>query len=417
MLIYYRMVGNHAFPNFKYDPFFDYLENWGCGGYPEHCRNVALSLGNINGIGTGDVSGEVAMKIHPGVLLKPAELSNINSSQDPNYSGPSIAHLLTKFPNLSMDCDDNHLPVDVCPGSYDFFFSKGCTGIDNIWSEGCNSYAHKTTFIPTVSALDFNTNDLFYDITSDYNRMDKTPFDAVHGVDTDVDGGLVSVKHTVYGGSANFNSGYYFMGNHITNTIGFSSWYKTFANKLIDQTFENLVVTSFLVVPNSEVRLKDYESITFKAGTTILEGSTLEAKIVQRGKACRMQSQVSSNQLRTKKGVDLDPAVELIETESGAIDDLNDEQGLAKNHSILINEEFNFSLYPNPSTRGYVVINTNITSDIDVEIHDLNGKRVKSQLSLNAGSKLFVENLNVGIYVVKIFKEGSLVFVDKLILQ
>lgn len=62
--------------------------------------------------------------------------------------------------------------------------------------------------------------------------------------------------------------------------------------------------------------------------------------------------------------------------------------------------DLNFSFYPNPSVNGFVTIQSNFTGEKEIEIYDLNGRRVLKTISDT--NVIDVTSLNTGLYLMKI---------------
>lgn len=173
------------------------------GGYPQNLRKVAASNGNGYGIGQGfspddgiitweytgnlgtvngntkavpnDSEGQV--QIFRGLLdwndIFPFNLNSVNERHEFNV-----------FAN-------NTLPFDNAPGSVGPMTQAIIDmvpqqipivlGPINLTIIIGNVIANNNeTFIPTISALDINIKDPFYNIAADPNILDKTPFDAIY---------------------------------------------------------------------------------------------------------------------------------------------------------------------------------------------------------------------------------------------
>ena len=77
---------------------------------------------------------------------------------------------------------ENFEDTDFAPGS----FADGNQQLVDALNSQINcsfAYYSNSTFIPTVSALAFDTHDLFYNIRDDADRLKKTPFDEIFGMD------------------------------------------------------------------------------------------------------------------------------------------------------------------------------------------------------------------------------------------
>ncbi|MDO1501792.1 T9SS type A sorting domain-containing protein [Winogradskyella maritima] len=68
---------------------------------------------------------------------------------------------------------------------------------------------------------------------------------------------------------------------------------------------------------------------------------------------------------------------------------------------------FNFSLYPNPTSEGYVNISTVNNDDVQVAVYDILGKQVKNETLKN--ERLDVSNLKSGVYLLRLTQNEATV--------
>jgi hypothetical protein len=182
MLVYHHLY----FPNV--DPyrttFVNELTNL---GYPNKCRNVAFTNGSANGTGE---------PYSPGAQLVSWRFRNWKVDVDGNtWAVPNISPqtqivycMLDKFgPNYSdfSSSVTGTLPYDNAPGGMRATNQQIADGSTynsdfggNLGDITTNNPTH--CFIPTTSALDINTSDLFYNIQGDPNILAKTPFKAIY---------------------------------------------------------------------------------------------------------------------------------------------------------------------------------------------------------------------------------------------
>ncbi|NOU17434.1 MAG: T9SS type A sorting domain-containing protein [Bacteroidales bacterium] len=223
--------------NSDYLTFFSELNSLNsCSGFPQNCRNIAISLGNWNGrpqrsnldydndgnddfqhsampmvdinIPRGTGGSVSLLNITPCQAVATfgfeARVSTIYSDNYPYFSsrGTSFWNLGSWFctqywyvnpnnnPFLPLYSTTkawyyyNHEAMDFAPGSYS---PIGGMIVDGLNAQiNCSfAYISNNTFIPTVSALCFDTDNLFYDIGNDANKQNKNPFDAIYGLSTD----------------------------------------------------------------------------------------------------------------------------------------------------------------------------------------------------------------------------------------
>ncbi len=76
--------------------------------------------------------------------------------------------------------------------------------------------------------------------------------------------------------------------------------------------------------------------------------------------------------------------------------------------ATLTTNDFNvksFTVYPNPSTTGYVTIGSPSKSELTIAIFDVLGKKVMTSTVVN--NRLNVSRLNSGVYLIKITQNGA----------
>jgi len=65
----------------------------------------------------------------------------------------------------------------------------------------------------------------------------------------------------------------------------------------------------------------------------------------------------------------------------------------------------NFSLYPNPTSTGFVTITSNNSDSIQAQVFDTLGKQVLNNTISN--NRLNVSSLNAGLYIVKLTQDNT----------
>lgn len=198
------------------------------GGFPRNCQSVALSLGNWSGIpqranfdADGDGKNDYQYSGFPAVYINfpqdsysgPQSIWNLNLCQAvgafsfqsflstasavsypyyasrPNYLSLGNFDYVTYWYRNSTgtallpagawstinNYANNAEAIDFAPGSLSDTYDQVVTTLNS--QIDCSfAYYKNSTFVPTVSALAFNTNDLFYKIGDDVSRLAKTPF-------------------------------------------------------------------------------------------------------------------------------------------------------------------------------------------------------------------------------------------------
>jgi len=72
------------------------------------------------------------------------------------------------------------------------------------------------------------------------------------------------------------------------------------------------------------------------------------------------------------------------------------------------------AIYPNPVSQFFMITSPQINVDY-VEIFSTNGQMVKSQKLDEVNNKIYVDNLETGVYYLRIYNENRLLKSDKLI--
>ncbi len=151
-------------------------------GYPKKCRKVAISNGSGYGLSQPFAPQDQLIRWHaPSAIIG-------DTWAVPNLTESLIADLYLDIVPLFLDKSllvsiKNSLPYDNAPGGFRVTNRDIADGSTHY---GPFTYGDIITanpahcFIPTISALDINTTDLFYNIAGDPDILSKTPFDAIY---------------------------------------------------------------------------------------------------------------------------------------------------------------------------------------------------------------------------------------------
>ena len=152
----------------------------GVGDYPAIPRKVAVANGSGNGMGQGFSAGDQLILYEYSSILVDI-VGNVWAAQDGSSAMvfDGLMDLIWPFPDRDMRVTvSGTKPYDNAPGGTRASMVQMDTteapygDIVALHDDHC--------FIPTVSALDLGTEDLFYDIAGDPLIMDITPFDAIY---------------------------------------------------------------------------------------------------------------------------------------------------------------------------------------------------------------------------------------------
>ena len=167
------------------------------GDYPKNLRKVAISNGNGYGIGQEISPGEkfLNLKFNTPDLSAEADLWALadekeelflqlsTQSEDPDINGILA---LFGFDNIKEKSSSEIQPYDSAPGgrgeqlkdlndlAAEYLNDENLSGLE------VNLYNDSFCYVPTISALDIETDNLFYNIAADQDILSKTPFDQIY---------------------------------------------------------------------------------------------------------------------------------------------------------------------------------------------------------------------------------------------
>jgi hypothetical protein len=427
-----------------------------CNGFPTKCRNIALTLGSWNGIaqrsnldlnndgikdlqhssfpivyinvpkGTGDTK-KLIWQLNTceaiAALTFEIVLSTAYSNNYPYYSerssyanlgndaystylyynaGGPLANFLPSGAWQTLWWYKNYEPLDFAPGSYANTYGSIITALNSVIS--CSyDYADNSTFVSTVSALSYDTDDLFYNISSDPNKLDKTPFDAIYGIDGDntshetnqtsninlVNSLIDEVEHD-YGSTCAKGS------QTLTGTVN--------AGQSITLSgVSNIEASNYTINSGASVSLQAGEKIVFLPGFHADNGSTLSAYIVKcSSKSCAWQPTTSMLK-----------SAEINEGFTG-MNLINDLPKINSSIQSVTKDGFYLYVFPNPNN-GKFGISTNIKSG-DLYITNTMGATIY-QIKIASGISTININLQSGLYNVKVISDLNKVLTEKIIIK
>jgi hypothetical protein len=163
------------------DPLFNdfYSELQGLGDYPQNLRKIAVSNGSGHAIDQGYQAGGQVIEYDYSALFIDIK-ANVWAVED--QSTGQIMEGLAQIPFVINEQVDvtvySEYPWDNSPGGYRSTFLQ----IDSLEAPYGDIIAlhDNHSYIPTISALDIDTDDPFYNIAADAEIMDLTPFDSIY---------------------------------------------------------------------------------------------------------------------------------------------------------------------------------------------------------------------------------------------
>ena len=428
-----------------------------CNGFPTQSRNVAISLGSWNGIGQRsniDANNDGIMDLqHSGFPMIYINVPKNNSTSDNlaiwelnscetvalasfqafistswsnnypyfneryNYLNLGNWYHATYyyrntggpfnivFPGGAWDrlwYYEDYQPLDFAPGAFTSAYEQV---VDAMSTEiDCHhAFANNSTFIPTVSALAFDTDNYFYDIAADADKLDKTPFDNIIGITGD------NTSH-VEGQASNPLIVNWLM-DEITNNYGgtCAKGSKLLTGEIVngesveEEGISTIFTENYVVNNGGGAELLAGQTISFLPGTHIQQGASASGRIQpcsQKGCFWEPSSENNLKHAVGSKGINLED-LNIIGT-----DNIIEETKLEKESHLL-------KVYPNP-TSGVVFIET--LSSGELYIYNSSGQLINKKEIEGELSTIGISEQSSGIYFFKFISENGGISINKITL-
>lgn len=206
MLIYHTdyIDGQTVSVNPAFTTFYNQMKGLvGGNGYPSQPKMIAATLGNASGLGQRFLDADNFPDNHLDVpTAAPFKAFDFIGQQDAPFVGYVIGGKAYTLPYrittpsnsyLNMEISINSflftgfhqqgyqnapIPADIMPGSFTPTFRLVADALNGA---GATTYLKMNggCFIPTLSALDFDSDNWFYNVVGDANRLAKTPFESI----------------------------------------------------------------------------------------------------------------------------------------------------------------------------------------------------------------------------------------------
>ncbi len=435
--------------------FFNELSNLNeCNGFPTKCRNIAFSLGSWNGVGQRsnqdiDQDGMFDFQYHGTYTmsinipfgsgsstqliweLDQCEAAGAFSFQTfmSNAYAQNYPHLSSRSSYTGLGANDNtstyyylnpgtatslffpsgawdrfwfykeNEPIDFAPGgNIDIYRKVGDALNEQI---DCSEvYANSHTFIPTVSALAFDTDDLFYNIEGDPNKLEKTPFDAIIGISGD------NLSHVI--GDNNTSQVQLvsnFVLNEVDNDNGFGCAYNNivFSESINAGTIETIENANTVSITNASVASGGVLNVT--AAEEILVLPTFDADGLSyvhlettpcTSKPCAWVPKYPFSAM-SQKMTDFSKSTYRTNADGSIYSAISN-----GNNQVHQNVE----VFPNPIKKGEYL---NVKSDekiLDISLFDLKGARIGDFHTISS-SQYIINAIPTGVYVLQVTTAGN----------
>jgi hypothetical protein len=444
-----------------YINFFNEMKNLNsCNGLPKKCRNIAVSLGSWNGIGQRskiDVDNSPGPDLqHAGLTTLEINLPRVDDNDDQtkllwelstcealglagfqiflssafstnypyfsernnygasgNYPGIGNSVYATYwyaqapfgsiFPSGSWSrfwTYEGNSPLDFAPGSYTNAYQQIESNLGS--RVKCSfSLVENSTFVSTNSALSFDSDDLFYNISSDPNKLTKTPFDAIYGIDGE---NLSHSSGSLY--AFQLNSSVF---NEVINNLGLTcsrqieelAGVVTNGQVVISKGNFQILGSNYYLESGSEVTLKASNSIKLKPGFISSYNSKFQAKIEPCGpKSCDWQP--STNLLRKNVNSDDFSNFKL----------MSDVSELRQKNNDLYAPII--QVFPNPNRGSFSIRSNKFIGSFN--IYNTLGLKLASGL-INTGDNKINFLGSSGIYFVELLSHDKTIIIQKIIIE
>ena len=363
------------------------------GGYPVYSKNYGISNGGKSKLYDKDGSTIV---LFTAIAIPPATLNAVASSS--TNSGDQIA--LDNAPGgwntalYSLNSDKANIHNSLLSFALKIDFTK--------------TQYNKATFIPTTSAFGIKvTQSNVANIWTSYTKPGATPFDAVHGMETNEEHVKISATTRDY---------------LIEDVLrpDFDNIVKPMARsgKVLNQTvkgkvaYTSKVSTTFGGSGNS-FTLESGSDVVSTAGSTIIMSPGFTAKAGSNFVA-KIQTINYNTVLRS--------AIAQLETQSVDYSQVSPYTGTLYSYagneviSELLPDLLNYAIYPNPLDNLATIDLSGLEQKYAaLQIYNSLGQLVYQNNIENGRNALDLSNLDQGIYLVKITYNGSKVKTSKLI--
>jgi len=155
-------------------------------GHPQKCRTVAISNGNPNRINQGFSPSSLILDFYIDYKLGgwfpwPDPFAKIWALPSQNSGRHKIGEFLyPKIYHRRWVYVGGTYPYDNAPGGWRATIGGMVEKFEEDSDYHIRHYKPNHCFIPTISSLDLDVEDPFYNIAADDNIMDKTPFDQIY---------------------------------------------------------------------------------------------------------------------------------------------------------------------------------------------------------------------------------------------
>lgn len=161
-----------------------YAELESMGNYPRFTRNIAFSSGSAYGLAQPGFSpGDLLLDHNIPFGFESGEVRAFSQElydyHWEHYEDIDISDLEHVESRLKFTEFGGYQPLDTAPGGWRAFTVEMATILQDA-GYNANVYHDNQCFVPTISALDFDTDDVFYNIAADPDNVSKTPFDAIY---------------------------------------------------------------------------------------------------------------------------------------------------------------------------------------------------------------------------------------------
>jgi hypothetical protein len=393
----------------------------GCFGYPKDCKSYAVTLGALDGTGqlandnTPMVSGAQAFD-YVAQFVQAGDVRTYPAAPIPANGFVNISQHVGLFINSNSNKAPS-VPVDVAPGGYSNVFGLVADGIaGQSFAPSVNKICDKACFIASISSIDYNTTDVFYNISSDISsntHLANTPFEDFYSsnsntnkehIDNISSSTLTWIKNLVLNSNSNNTCGIFDI-----NINGGNYNYNYYDKAQNNITIDNVILNAniFDIFAGNEIQIKNEVSIN--ANTEF----RAYIKNCTAAKSCNYPG----NTLRVMNGQNNDLAF-TAESYENYCKTNSQNVILKQKDENLINR-----IYPNPSEGNLVIMFSSIlSSDFNCSVEDITGKILIEQKVI-LDNKTLQQYLNLnsfvnGIYVLKITdNKGKVIKSEKIILN
>lgn len=386
--------------------------------FPTQCRKIAIANGSGNGTNFFNPCSQIINYVYHVSVL--GNIIKGNAWAVPS-SGGQCTIFEGKFPTqFLLGNTANPIPIGYTStaysisGSLPYDGAPGGSGEVNKTIAGGDTQGHgtittnhpKECFIPSISALAINTNNLNYNIFGitdyPYPTSNISPFDAIYASTINEDHVLVTTDNSAFAIGEISSDNLYLQNKTIANSVNFEARNIITIGNNVDPVPNRQATGNFVTENNSVVNIHAGDEIIVKDETWFKAGSNTHLYIERF--ACSSALRMANINETENNTNQINEVVYNTETQT--------------NQNINNISEENFAVMPNPNEGEFKIVLPNTSAkQVLVSVSSLLGVAVFENTYSNVSEvNINIKGVAKGMYLVKVNAEGK-TFIKKVVVN